>query len=137
MEREGKMSAQDNVALLKKGYAAFAAGDLDTLRGMFADDIVWHSGGNNSTLSGDYKGIDETFGLFGTLFQETGGTFRNEIQHILADDDYAAAMVEMHAERNGKTFDGQGMNLFRMEDGKVKEAWVFGRDTSKLDALFE
>ena len=44
--------AHPNAELFAKGYAAFQAGDLDTVRDLFAPDIVWHLPGKNH-LSGD------------------------------------------------------------------------------------
>ena len=33
------MSAQENVELVKQGYAAFGTGDIEALLSLFADDI--------------------------------------------------------------------------------------------------
>lgn len=58
------MAEHPNVALVRRGYKAFIDGDLDALRELFADDIVWHNGGRNP-LSGDHRGVDEVFSCFG------------------------------------------------------------------------
>jgi hypothetical protein len=129
------MADHPNVALLRKGYEAFAKGDLDTLRGLFADDIVWHSPGNN-ILSGDYKGHEEVFGFFGRIVQETGGNFSNDIHDVLANDEHAAVMVNAHSERNGKTLDAPVVHIFHVKDGKVTEFWAFGQDSNELDAFW-
>ena len=34
------MGARENAALIRRGYAAFSAGDMATLTELFADDIV-------------------------------------------------------------------------------------------------
>jgi len=112
-----------NEELLRNGYAAFEKGDLDTLRGLFTDDIVWHSPGR-SPLAGDYRGIDEVFGLFGKVFELSGGTFRNEIHDILADDEHAVALVSATGERNGKTLNDKQAHVFHVRDGKVTEFWL-------------
>ena len=36
------MADHPNVELLRRGYAAHGAGDLDTVNELFADDVVWH-----------------------------------------------------------------------------------------------
>ena len=79
------MADHPNVDLLRKGYDAFAKGDMETLRGLFAEGIVWHSPGNN-ILSGVYEGRDAVFGFFGKLMEETGGNLRQEIHDVLAND---------------------------------------------------
>jgi ketosteroid isomerase-like protein len=40
-----------SVERARKGYEALAAGDMDTVSGVFADDMVWHVPGGN-LLSG-------------------------------------------------------------------------------------
>ena len=49
------MSEHPNVTLVKGGFAAFGQGDMVTLDALFADDLVWHTPGNNP-LSGIYEG---------------------------------------------------------------------------------
>ena len=129
------MAEHPHVEMMRKGYEAFGNGDLDTVRTLFADDIVWHQPGNN-ILSGDYKGVDEVFGLFGRLLEETGGNFRNDIHDILANDEHAAVMVNVHTERNGKTLDAPAVHIWHVKDGKATEFWIFGQNTQQFDEFW-
>jgi ketosteroid isomerase-like protein len=52
------MSASENVETVKKGYAAFAAGDLETALSTLDDNIEWVVPGN-SKLGGTYRGKAE------------------------------------------------------------------------------
>lgn len=70
-----------NERLIRSTYAAFSSGDLEGVRERLADDIVWHSPGH-SRFSRDYTGRSDVFGLFGTLFEETDGTFRIELHDV-------------------------------------------------------
>jgi ketosteroid isomerase-like protein len=36
--------AHPNEDLLRRGYEAFAAGDINTVLAIFSDDIAWHVG---------------------------------------------------------------------------------------------
>src|SRR6478609_5533484 len=84
--KEGRMSAQSNGELMRKGYEAFSRGDMDTLKHeLFSPDIVWHQGGRNQT-AGDYRGADAVIGLFGKLFQLTDGTFRVTVDDLLTSE---------------------------------------------------
>jgi ketosteroid isomerase-like protein len=47
-----------NEELTRRGFDAFAKGDVDTLRKLFA---VWHVPGRNQ-LSGDHRGVDTILG---------------------------------------------------------------------------
>ncbi|HEY7874838.1 MAG TPA: nuclear transport factor 2 family protein [Actinomycetota bacterium] len=130
------MAEHPNAALLRKGYEAFANGDMETIDTLFADDIVWHVGGN-SMLSGDYKGKEEVIGMFGRLFQETGGTFKIEIHDVLANDKHSVCINTISGERNGARFETKGVDVFHpTPDGKVKEYWGLVEDQAVMDAAF-
>jgi hypothetical protein len=64
------MADHPNVERLRRGYEAYARGDLATLRGMFADTITFHFLGHTQ-LSGTYNGLSEVLGYFERL-QEIG-----------------------------------------------------------------
>ena len=126
------MADHPNVSLLRKGYDAFAAGDMDTLRDLFAEGIVWHAPGSN-ILSGEYEGRDAVFQFFGKLLEETQGSFRQQVHDVLANDTHGVVLVEFHAERGGKTLDARGVHTLHLENGQVTEFWNFVEDTTKAD----
>src|SRR5205807_7264865 len=99
------MAEHPNVALLRKGYAAYSTGDLNVLNELFADDIVWHVAGR-SQLSGDYKGREQVFGFFGKIMELSGGTAKIELHDLLANDDHAVALVTGTATRGDTSFSG-------------------------------
>ena len=70
-----------NIDNTRKGYKAFAEGDLATLTELIAPDCVWHVGGR-SQLTGDYTGHDEIFSYFGKLMELTDGTFRADLAEV-------------------------------------------------------
>src|SRR6266550_6290526 len=120
---KGGGMAHPNADLLNKGYDAFDKGDLDTVRSLFADDIVFHVAGN-SQLAGDYRGIDEVFGFFGKLVELSGGTFKIERHAVLADDEHATVLSTSSAERNGTSLTLKTIDVFHVADGKVTECWT-------------
>ena len=105
---------------------------MATINDLLADGIVWHSGGDN-ILTGDYEGKEAVLGYMARLMQETGGTFRNEIHDILANDEHGVALVNATGERNGKMLDTQIIHVFHMRDGKMTEFWTVGTDQPALD----
>ena len=60
------MADHPNVERLRRGYEAYAKGDLATLRGMFADTITFHLLGHTQ-LSGTYSGLREVLGYLERL----------------------------------------------------------------------
>jgi ketosteroid isomerase-like protein len=130
------VGSHENVQRLRDGYAAFESGDFTALNEMMADDIVWHVPGD-SPLSGDYKGKEEVFGYFGALMQETGGTFKVELQDILANDTRAVALQRVSGDRNGKHLDSYAANVFEMTpDGRAKEVTLMSTDTAAASDFF-
>ncbi|MDN5795770.1 MAG: nuclear transport factor 2 family protein [Intrasporangium sp.] len=128
------MAEHPNVALIRRGYAAFATGDLATLDDLLAEDLVWHEPGRN-LLSGDYRGRDSVFGLFGKVGEVTQGTFRLEVGEVYADDEHGIAVVTVSTTRDGRFVEHTHANLFRLRDGKVVEYWVVADDQDAADEL--
>ena len=127
--------AHPNEELLRKGYDAFGKGDMDTIRELFSDDIVWHAPGK-SPLAGDYEGIDAVLEQFGKVFEMTGGSFRLEIHDVIANDEHAVALVRATGERDGKTFDDRGVQVWHIKDGKATEQWLHSGDQYAADEFF-
>lgn len=117
------MSEHPNIDRARRGYEAFAKGDLATLSELIADDVAWHVKGVGP-LNGDYHGRDQVFGFFGRLFEETGGTFRLDVQDILANDEHTAVLAMLSASRAGKSVAALVVNVSKNDsDGKITEFW--------------
>jgi uncharacterized protein len=116
------MADHPNLDLMRRGYAAYTSGDLQTIEQLFADDVVWHVSGR-SPISGDYTGKAEVFGFFGRLQELSGGTSRVEVHDLLADDDHGVAIVTQSATRNGRSYEGRVTHVLHLRDGKVTEFW--------------
>jgi len=129
------MADHPNLVAARAGYEAFAKGDMATLGGLLADDIVWHVGGNN-IFTGDYSGKESVFGFFARLVQETGGTFKNEVHDILVNDTHGVALVTASASRKGESAGGKAAQVFHMKDGKLTEFWSFAEDQRPFDLLW-
>ena len=129
------MTDHPNLVSARRGYQAFADGDLATVSQLLDDNIVWHVGGNN-TLSGDYEGKEAVLSFFGRLMQETGGSFKSDIHDMLANDDHGVALVTQSATRGGTSIEGPVVQVFHMRDGKMTEFWTFARDQSALDEFW-
>ena len=124
-----------NATVFRRGYEAFNAGDMDTLRELFDANIVWHNGGR-TRFSRDSHGIDETLGFFLELMQATDGTFHLDVHDILADDDHAVALVTAHSEVNGTKTEDIGAHVVHVKNGKVTESWFFNWNPYQQDELF-
>jgi uncharacterized protein len=115
------MGAADNVATMQRAYDAFNVADLDTLTEIFDENIVWHLPGNSS-MATDYQGRDAVLTYFGQLGERTDGTFRAELERLMADDDgRVVGFQRSTGDRNGSHLDVGNCIVFTLEDGKVTD----------------
>ncbi len=124
-----------NEDLLRRGYAAFASGDMETVQSIMADDIAWHIGGS-SQISGDYHGHPEVLAFFGRVFEISGGTFRVDVHDVLANDEHGTVLVTAHGERDGHTMAAREVHIWHLADGKGTEFWGFIENPDEVDAFF-
>lgn len=124
------MGAQEDTALVRRGYEAFIAGDMDTLRELFTDDAVWHTGGTGG-LSGDKKGRDAILAYFGELGSRSQGSLKLTLEEVATGDRYTIGVQSNHAERDGKSLDQQSVLVFTISGGKVREVLEMTEDTAK------
>jgi ketosteroid isomerase-like protein len=126
----------ENYELLRRGYEAFMAGDMDTLKNeIFASDIVWHTPGNNPT-SGDRNGADSVLELFGKYFELTDGTFRVEVHDLLASDDHAVVLGKVYGQRKGLSIPEDYVQVSHLKEGRVSESWIVSVDQQGTDDFF-
>jgi ketosteroid isomerase-like protein len=115
------MTADENVAIMQRAYEAFNTGDIDTLVDLFDDSAAWHLPGRSS-MADDYQGREATLAYFGQLAQESGGTFRAELQHLAADGDTRVVGIQRStADRGGKHLDVADCIVFELKDGRVTD----------------
>jgi uncharacterized protein len=115
------MTADENVAIMQRAYDAFNSADMDTLIEVFDENVVWHLPGRSS-MANDYQSRDATLAYFGQIGEETGGTFRAELQHLLGDDDDRVVGIQRStAERDGKKLDVGDCIVFQLKDGRITD----------------
>jgi ketosteroid isomerase-like protein len=132
---EGGAMAHPNEELVRRGYAAFNTADVETLRQLFADTTVFHEPGR-SPISGDYEGIDQVLGFFGTLAEQSGGTFQATLHDVVANDDHAVGLHSSDAERDGRAVRSPTVLVFHVRDGRITETWSHHHDQHDFDAFW-
>jgi uncharacterized protein len=132
MSSAGTSSRAD---LVRRGYAAFQSGDMDTLRAILTGDVVWHAPGQGPP-SGEFQGLENVIGEFGRLFQDSGGTFRVEITEILEGDESVVVLARSSASREGRTLDQPYVHIFHFRGDQVSEAWVVNYNQAESDAFW-
>jgi hypothetical protein len=121
------MSTSENVETAKKGYAAFAAGDLETVLGMMDDSVEWVIPGN-SELGGTYRGKAELTGMFAKLAEKSLTTTPSR---FLADGDVVVVLTQITA---GEESAPQA-DVMTIRDGKIVKAHSLG-DTAMQERIW-
>ena len=109
----------ENAAIVRRGYESFNTADMDTLTELFDESASWHSPGRGPA-AGDHVGRDAVFAQFGRYGGETGGTFKAELQSVLADDEGRVVGIHHNSgQRNGKQLDVGCCIVFELKDGRI------------------
>ena len=127
-----EVGLQEDAALVRSGYEAFSAGDMDTLQGLFTEDAVWHSGGSGR-MAGTKQGRGAIMAFFGELYSLSDGTVRVNLEDVVAGENHTVGIQRNHAERNGTTLDQRAVVVFTLTAGKVIDVHEFLEDTAKAD----
>jgi len=123
-----------NAAVVRRGYEAFAKGDIETLKTLFAPNAHWRHA-ETGVLRGDYPGAQAILAYFAQLAQETQGSLKVEPQTMAASGDRVFVLERVTGKRNGKALDSSGVLVFKLDDGVVTEATLFQSD-HPADARF-
>ncbi|MGU3500453.1 nuclear transport factor 2 family protein [Mycobacterium sp. C31M] len=118
---------QDNIELVKRGYEAFANGDMDTVMALFDDSIEWVQPGN-STISGTYHGKGELGQYMAALAAKTPTV---KLDRLVADGDTVVALTDITA--GGES--GHDADVFTIRNGKTVRVEIHG-DTALMERIY-
>jgi uncharacterized protein len=127
--------ADENAAIVRRGYGYFNTGNMEELTKIFSQDAVWHIGGRGR-FSGEKKGRDATFAYFGGIAEHSGGTFRAELHDVIGSGDHVVGLQTSTAQRNGRSLSVHAAMVFHLQDGKVVEAWEHYEDSQTWDEFW-
>ncbi len=116
------MTAHPNLERLDRGLRAFAARDMPELRELFREDLRWHYGGTSS-LAGTYVGLEEVFELFARRAALSGDTYRLHVEQAIANDDFVTILGHTRSQRGAERYEDSICYVYRVEEGRVCEAW--------------
>ena len=119
--------ASENVETAKKGYGAFAEGDIETVLGLFDDSVEWVVPGN-STISGTHSGKAGVTEFFGKLAEKS---FTTTPSQYLADGDVVVALGEVTA--GGES--ALQADVFTLRNGKIVKGVAYA-DTAMYERVY-
>jgi ketosteroid isomerase-like protein len=114
------MGVQENMQLVKDGYAAFARGDIQGLLALFAEDIEWVIPGAGLPLAGTYRGKAGVASFFEKLALESE-ILAFEPREFVADGDRVLVIgwERGKVKATNRMFQADWVMAFTVRDGKV------------------
>jgi ketosteroid isomerase-like protein len=126
--------SEQNVALVRSIYDAFAAGDIAGVVGRMSPDMVWNEAENFPYADGNpYRGADAILGgVFARLGSEWDG-FAAVPEEFLDAGDAVVVLGRYHGtcKATGQAMDAQMAHVWRVADGKAER---FQQYTDTLQA---
>lgn len=128
---------EESMKVFEMYMEALSKGDFVSAFEVMADDIIWHMGGKHS-LSGKILGKKALGERLQEFARRSKGTFQVISNWAANNDNLIAASVVSSAEKtNGEKLNMPGMDLFRIENGKIQEVWTFAQEQSVEDKFWE
>jgi uncharacterized protein len=122
-------------SLIRRAYQDFESGDLDLLRTVMAQDVVWHEPGRSS-LAGDYKGPVAVLGFLRRLKEQSDGTFNIEILEVVSEPERAVVFQRETARRGANALDVIAAVDFEVHHSRITEVTVYQFDTYQFDEFW-
>jgi ketosteroid isomerase-like protein len=129
------MNEHPNSVLVTRCYAAFAAGELDRLRELMADDVVWHEPGRSS-IAGDHKGRGGVVEFLEQLNTLSRGTLSVELIDVMVNAERAVAIQRLRAQVGERALDVIDALDFEIHNGRITEISVYQQDAYVFDEFW-
>ncbi|MFD5408245.1 nuclear transport factor 2 family protein [Streptomyces griseorubiginosus] len=125
-----------NIDIARTYFQAVQTGDMATLGELLDEAIVWHQPGANQ-FSGEHKGQGAVFQMLGGMMEASQGTFAiDEIHSLMGNGDLVAATIHFTGRRGDTSMAMDGVDLLRLQNGKITEMWLFSGDQNAEDAFW-
>ena len=128
-------TADANATLIRSAYEAFSRGDIGGAMAAFHDDILWHVPGRGP-LSRDYHGVDEVLAFFGQVSALLAGTFRVQVDDVLAKGDRVIVLCTESASRGGRTWSSPQVHTWTVKGRKATVFYQFQGDQQSEDEFW-
>jgi ketosteroid isomerase-like protein len=128
------MDEHPNAIAYRRAADAFRARDVDALRDLIADEVVWHVPGGNP-LAGEIHGRESLVDWFRRLREATHDTFTLEEHDVVGNDDHVVALSTMSAVRDGQPVVVHVISVLHYRNGMQHERWIHPTDLDAWDRM--
>lgn len=128
---DAAMSTEENRAIARRYADAWLARDLSAIVACYHDDFTLHYGGANP-LTGVHRGKATALGVLSEVSRRSG---RNAlaIVDVTAGPERAVVLARETFSRDGETATLERALVYRIEDGLLRECWLYETDQATVD----
>ena len=113
----------------------YAGGDVEAVRGLLAEDIVWHVPGT-SPIAGDYRGRDAVIGYFRARRELAGGAISITKVGEAHHEEALVQLADGRARVGGEEVTWRTAGVYRVAEGRIAEAWLVPLDQEHFDRVW-
>jgi ketosteroid isomerase-like protein len=125
----------ENVKVLQAFLDAIIPGDADAAVQYVDENVVIHVGGRNS-LAADYVGFDGFYKLAHDQAALTDFTLKKHPIDVLGGDTHCVVLVDFTASRDGADYKWRVVSVYRMDNLKIAEIFIYDTDQYVADIVY-
>jgi uncharacterized protein len=119
-------------ATIREAYAAFGRGDVDGYLQPCKQNFSFNIPGRGA-IAGSWRGKEGLYELARMAMQMTGGSFREEVEDVLANDRHAVVLARHHFTRDGQSKEYKTVHVYEIHDGQLAQCWEQPQDLLAFD----
>jgi ketosteroid isomerase-like protein len=116
---------------MRRYLEAMKSGEHERAFAFFADDIVLHVPGRSSQ-AGERRGRYQVIDYLHTVLEHTDDVEVTLID-MLSSDRHVALIVQERLERGDQVLDMRRTNVYRVQNDRIAEVWIFESDQYAVD----
>jgi uncharacterized protein len=117
---------------IRDAYAAFGRGDVDGYLQPCTQDFSFNIPGRGA-IAGSWRGKEGLYELAHMAMEVTGGSFREEVEDVLANDYHAVVLARHQFTREGQPREYRTAHVYEIHDGQLAQCWEQPQDLSAFD----
>lgn len=115
---------------------ALSKGDIPTAFSHFSPDAKWHQPGKHQ-YAGTKEGLQAIGKMLGDMMGATQGSLAiNPTGPLMENGNMVSFPLNFSGKIGDRTVDMNGVDLFRVENGKIVEVWLFSADQAAEDVFW-
>ncbi len=129
----------DPLSVVRRFHAAqaraYASGELDGVRELLDDDVVWHVPGH-SAIAGEHRGVEAVLDYLQRRAAMTDATFRVTVHAMSMIGEEVVQLAGGRAQRGGQTVTWETIGIFGVRAGRIAECRLVPFDQYAFDAIW-